>query len=95
MPHAVAAPQRRTLAITTFPVDGDRVRLLSSGVVVADVGRCVQCGICSHSCPNGIDVRAIARDGGVVADRRCMLCGSCVMRCPRGTLSFQLLARTP
>lgn len=79
------------VATARWPVDVERVRLLSRGAVVAEPGRCVQCGICSHNCPNGIDVRAIARDGGIVADRRCLLCGSCVARCPRGTLSFRLL----
>jgi ferredoxin len=77
-----------------FPIDAERVKLLAHGVVVADAGRCVQCGICSHSCPMGIDVRAMARDGLAVTDRRCVLCGSCVARCPRGTLSFRVLNRS-
>jgi NAD-dependent dihydropyrimidine dehydrogenase PreA subunit len=76
-----------------LPVDIDRVRLLARGLVVADAGRCVQCGICSFNCPSGIDVRAIAHAGGAVTDRRCVLCGSCVARCPRGTLAFHLLSR--
>ena len=74
-----------------MPVDAERVRLLARGVVVAEEGRCVQCGICSHSCPVGIDVRAHAREATAITDRRCLLCGSCVARCPRGTLSFQFL----
>jgi NAD-dependent dihydropyrimidine dehydrogenase PreA subunit len=74
-----------------LPTDADRVLLLSRGIVVAEPGRCVQCGICSHNCPCGIDVRSFAREGLAVTDRRCLLCGSCVARCPRGTLSFQLL----
>ncbi len=74
-----------------LPSDADRVRLLARGLVVAEPGRCVQCGTCSHSCPSGIDVRAVAREGAAVADRRCLLCGSCVSRCPRGVLSFMLV----
>lgn len=74
-----------------LPADVARVRLLAHGVVVAEPGRCVQCGICSHNCPSGIDVRAFARDGLAVTDARCLLCGSCVVRCPRGTLSFLAL----
>jgi ferredoxin len=74
-----------------LPADRRRVQLLARGLVVAESGRCVQCGICSHSCPMGIDVRAGARDGTAVTDRRCTLCGSCVARCPRGTLRFELL----
>lgn len=74
-----------------LPADVTRVRLLARGVVSAEPGRCVQCGICSHNCPSGIDVRAYARNGFAVTDARCLLCGSCVARCPRGTLSFVAL----
>lgn len=85
--------QRALAAITApLPVDGMRVRLLASGIVLAEPGRCVQCGICSHNCPVGIDVRAYASEGAAVTDPRCLLCGSCIARCPRGTLSFQSLA---
>lgn len=86
-------PRPRRLTTGTLPNDSDRVVLLARGLVVAEGDRCVQCGICSHNCPNGIDVRAVARVGGAVTDRRCMLCGSCVARCPRGTLRFELLER--
>lgn len=82
---------RNAPSTVTLPVDAERVRLLARGVVVAEPGRCVQCGICSHNCPSGIDVRAIARESLAVVDRRCLLCGSCVSRCPRGTLSFRIL----
>ncbi len=84
-------PKRTAPVAAGLPVDAERVRLLGRGIVVAEPGRCVQCGICSHSCPSGIDVRAVAREGGAVTDRRCLLCGSCVTRCPRGTLHFELL----
>jgi len=87
------ASQRTAPPAPGLPADAERVRLLGRGIVVAEPGRCVQCGICSHSCPSGIDVRAIARDGGAVTDRRCLLCGSCVARCPRGTLHFELLGQ--
>ncbi len=85
----------RSASTSTLPTDGTRVRLLATGAVVAEPGRCVQCGICSFNCPAGIDVRAIARDGLVVDDARCVLCGSCVTRCPRGTLSFQYIGDAP
>jgi heterodisulfide reductase subunit A-like polyferredoxin len=86
LPLPLAAP---------LPTDATRVRLMARGVVIAEPGRCVQCGICSHNCPNGIDVRAYAREGAAVSDRRCLMCGSCVSRCPRGTLRFQLLEAAP
>jgi NAD-dependent dihydropyrimidine dehydrogenase PreA subunit len=79
---------RRTTQATGLPVDQARARLLACGIVMAEPGRCVQCGICVFSCPMGIDVRAFAREGRPVADPRCILCGSCVARCPRGTLAF-------
>lgn len=88
-------PHRSAPVAAALPVDAERVRLLGRGIVVAEPGRCVQCGICSHSCPSGIDVRAVAREGGAVTDRRCLLCGSCVTRCPRGTLHFELLGEAP
>ncbi|MBK6494276.1 MAG: 4Fe-4S dicluster domain-containing protein [Gemmatimonadales bacterium] len=91
MPMSARWTKTRSTITPTLPVDGDRVRLLGRGLVVAEPGRCVQCGICSQNCPSGIDVRAVAREGRAVTDRRCLLCGSCVTRCPRGTLSFQLL----
>lgn len=75
-----------------FPADLLRVRLIADGLVVAELGRCVQCGICSNSCPLGIDVRAVARDGLAVTDPLCTCCGTCVARCPRGTLRFEWLA---
>ncbi len=89
----LSSPLSRWLgsAGSELPMDAERVRLLATGLVVADPGRCVQCGICSHNCPCGIDVRAFARVAGAVTDARCVLCGSCVARCPRGTLSFTLL----
>lgn len=87
--------RHRTISVGTLPNDITRVVLLARGLVVSDGDRCVQCGICSHNCPSGIDVRAVAREGGVVTDRRCLLCGSCVARCPRGTLRFELLGDAP
>ncbi len=69
-----------------LPVDRERLRALARGLVVAEPGRCVQCGICAHNCPMGVDARAYARAGLPITDRRCILCGSCVARCPRGTL---------
>lgn len=78
-----------------LPRDAERIRLLARGVVVAEPGRCVQCGICAYSCPMGIDIRRFSREGRAVADRRCILCGACVARCPRGTLRFELLDADP
>jgi ferredoxin len=67
-------------------------RAMVSAVVVAESVRCVECGICSFSCPMGIDVRSHARKGLAVSDTYCLTCGECVARCPRGTLRFDQTA---
>jgi ferredoxin len=64
-------------------------RAMVSALVVADVTRCVECGICSYNCPVGIDVRLHVRTEVPIADRACLTCGECVARCPRGTLRFE------
>jgi ferredoxin-type protein NapH len=65
---------------------------MAAGYVVPNAVRCVQCGICTYNCPQGIDVRAYAWQGKPVTDSRCILCGECVARCPRGVLSIEKLA---
>jgi NAD-dependent dihydropyrimidine dehydrogenase PreA subunit len=65
-----------------------RHEVLASGWVVSDPLRCVQCGICSFSCPIEINVRRHAWLGEPVKDRHCLTCGECVARCPRGVLRF-------
>lgn len=60
----------------------------AEGCVVPDPRRCVQCGICSYSCPIGIDVRRYAWRGKSISDSYCLTCGECVARCPRGSLRF-------
>ena len=64
-------------------------RAMVSALVVADVTRCVECGICSYNCPVGIDVRLHVRLEVPIADSACLTCGECVARCPRGTLRFE------
>ncbi len=66
-----------------------RRRALAQGYVVPNPLRCVQCGICSYNCPQGIDIREYAWQGKAVEDSRCLTCGECVSRCPRGVLSFE------
>jgi ferredoxin len=69
--------------------DADKHAVLSTGQVVPDSARCVQCGICSYNCPIGIDVRAHAWSGDPVVHSQCLTCGECVARCPRGVLRFE------
>jgi ferredoxin len=61
----------------------------AEGCVVPDSLRCVQCGVCSYSCPVGIDVRRFAWEGKSVKESYCLTCGECVARCPRGALRFE------
>ncbi len=65
-----------------------RRRALSSGHLVSDPIRCIQCGVCSYNCPIGIDIRDHVWHEEPVGDGRCILCGECVARCPRGVLRF-------
>ncbi len=71
--------------------DAQRQKTLATAQVVSEPIRCVQCGICSFSCPIGIDVRRHARTGIPVADRHCITCGECVTRCLRGVLRFDTI----
>jgi NAD-dependent dihydropyrimidine dehydrogenase PreA subunit len=75
-----------------FHRETQRRKALGEGYVVPDSKRCVQCGICSYSCPIEIDVRRYAWLGVPVKDSYCLTCGECVRRCPRGVLCFE---RTP
>ena len=74
--------------LRSFKRDVDKHAVLSTGQVIPDPARCVQCGICSYNCPVGIDVRAHAWSGDPVIHSQCLTCGECVARCPRGVLRF-------
>ena len=69
--------------------ESTRRHVMTSGHVVPDSSRCVQCGICSYHCPINIDVRRHAWLGECVEDSHCLTCGECVARCPRGVLQFE------
>ena len=73
----------------SLPSDLNRYAALSQGYIVPEAVRCVQCGICSYSCPIGIDVRHHAWRGHPISDSHCLTCGECVTRCPRGVLRFE------
>ena len=72
-----------------FGTSSTRRQVLTSGYVVPDAARCVQCGICSYNCPIGIDVRAHVWRGEAIVHSQCLTCGECVARCPRGVLRFK------
>ncbi len=72
-----------------FNADHKRREALVTAYVVSEKGRCVQCGICSYNCPQGIDVRRYAWEGRPVKDSHCLTCSECINRCPRGVLHFE------
>lgn len=76
----------RTQNGARLPRDHERLGLLARGFVVAEPGRCVECGLCAYNRPMGVDTRKYARAGLPILDAACILCGSCVVHCPRGTL---------
>jgi ech hydrogenase subunit F len=67
-----------------------RIRTLITGHVVPEMEKCIQCGICSFSCPIGIDVRLHAWNGEDIEDPKCLTCGECIEHCPRGVLHFEV-----
>ena len=75
--------------LNVFKTNASRRTTASTGYVVPDSNRCVQCGICSYNCPINIDVRAHAWRGEPVKHSECLTCGECVARCPRGVLRFE------
>ena len=72
-----------------FDQETRRRQALVTGIVRSDPIRCVQCGICSYSCPIGIDVRRRVRQGDPISASECLTCGQCVARCPRGVLTLE------
>lgn len=72
-----------------FKADRAEHAALATAWVIPEPTRCVQCGICSFSCPMGIDVRRHVWRGEPVKDSHCLTCGECVDRCPRKLLRFE------
>lgn len=73
-----------------FTSDKAKHANLASARVVPEPRRCVQCGICTYSCPMAIDVRRHVWLGEPVVDPHCLTCGECVKRCPRGLLRLEI-----
>jgi len=72
-----------------FEQENRRRQALATAIIHAEPIRCVQCGICSYSCPMDVDVRRLVREGLPIAHSYCLTCGQCVGRCPRGVLSLE------
>lgn len=50
---------------------------------------CISCGMCSHYCEMGIDVRAYAQQNQDFTRAACVGCGLCEEVCPRGVLHLE------
>ena len=72
-----------------FEQENRRRQALATAIIHAEPIRCVQCGVCSYSCPMDVDVRRLVREGLPIAHSYCLTCGQCVGRCPRGVLSLE------
>jgi ferredoxin len=72
-----------------FEQEISRRKALATGVIRAERVRCVQCRICSYSCPVGLDVRRLVREASPISHNNCLTRGQCVARCPRGVLSLE------
>lgn len=53
----------------------------------ADAGRCTDCKKCSESCPMGLDVNIMVRQGRM-ENTECILCGSCVDVCQKQAIRY-------
>jgi heterodisulfide reductase subunit C len=65
--------------------------------IYPEVLRCLQCGTCTKSCPQEIDVRAymaaaMRGDIAAVADKSfdCIMCGLCAARCPAEEVQYNI-----
>ncbi len=65
--------------------------------IYPEVLRCLQCGTCTKSCPQEIDVRAymaaaMRGDIATVADKSfdCIMCGLCSARCPAEEVQYNI-----
>ncbi len=56
----------------------------------ADTDKCTDCKKCSESCPMGLDVNTMVRQGSM-ENTECILCGSCVDICPKHAICYALM----
>ena len=65
-----------------------RVLHLPGSHIEYDNKKCISCGMCSRSCPMGIDVKNNIEYGKKI-NKECIQCGCCVDNCPKKALSLR------
>jgi len=55
-------------------------------------GRCIDCKKCSKTCPMGLDVHGMVRDGRMESTE-CILCAACADACPEGVITYGMGGR--
>lgn len=53
----------------------------------ADSSKCIDCKLCTKSCPMSLDVNAMVRSENMYS-HECISCGACVDICPRKVISY-------
>jgi ferredoxin-type protein NapH len=58
----------------------------------ADASRCIDCKKCSKTCPMGLDVHGMVRQGEM-ENAECILCAGCADTCPEGAIRYTVGGR--
>lgn len=75
-----------------FMVFGTKLRSLLRlpGLHVAsDKEKCISCGRCDRSCPMGVEVKNMVKEGRI-RNMECIQCGECVNACPQKVLCYKI-----
>lgn len=57
--------------------------------IEAEKDKCVECGLCTRSCPMSLDVKSMVKEGSCGKCSECINCGSCVDACPKKVLKYR------
>ena len=75
-------------ATTGYPFEPAQYPDRMRGHVQIDIGECISCSLCAHSCPSG--ALTVDRAAGTWTIDRfdCVQCGNCVHACPKKCLTM-------
>lgn len=57
--------------------------------IVADVDRCISCGICDRECDMGVPIQKLIKKTGMIDTGECMGCERCIRKCPKEVLKVE------